>query len=153
MYFGRYPSGSLFNPIGNTDPNNIYSIVAGPATNGSEWVGTYVGWKKRSGVAKNQVFVHNNQNRIDCNHFTILPSGKFFMGGYAHLDNDTNYTQMNYTLFSGKLDVVNDTVIDLNTTIIAPPFFKHGTDTVGEANYSAAVAFNKAGTVGYYVFI
>ncbi len=150
---GRYPTGTLWNPAGNTDPNNVYSIVAGPITNGSGWLGTYLAWKKKSSTAKQQLIIHNNGKRLDRNHFCVLPSGKFFVAGYAHLDDGTNYTQFNHTLVSGTLDPVADTVTGVTTTSIVPPFWKHGADTLGEANYASAIAFNKTGTVGYYAFI
>lgn len=150
---GRYPTGTLWNPAGNTDPNNVYSIVAGPITNGSGWVGTYLAWKKKSSTAKQQLIIHNNDKRLDRNHFCILPSGKFFVAGYAHLDDGTVYTEWKHTLVSGTLDAIADTVTGVTTDIIVPPFWKHGTDTLGEGSYASAIAFNKTGTVGYYAFI
>jgi len=150
----RYPSGALYNPAGNTDLNNLYSISAGPAMDGNTGISaTYVSWKKRSGVAKNYVLNHGNTLRQDRNHFQICDNGKFYLNGYAHLNDGSNYTKWVHTLVSGTLNAVTDTIDNLTTTTINPPFAKFGTDTVGSANYSAAVAFNKSGTVGYYVFI
>jgi hypothetical protein len=150
----RFPSGALFNPMGNTDLNNLYSIVAGPAmVNDTAFGATFIAWKKRSGTAKNLIINHGNRKRMDFNHFQICTNGKFYFNGYAHSKDGNKYTKWEHTLVSGTLNATNDTVENVTTTTLNPPFAKFGTDTVGSANYSAAVAFNKAGTVGYYVFI
>jgi len=153
-YWGRYPSGGLWNPAGNTDPNNVYSIAVGPGLpGGSGWGATYIGWKKMNGTAKNFVDEHANANRLDRNHFTILPSGKMFFTGYAHEDDGTNYTKFHFGLTSATLDATTDTLTEYTYLEVVPPFAKFGTDTIGSGGYSSAIAFNKAGTVGYYVFI
>ena len=150
----RFPSGALFNPMGNTDVNNLYSIVAGPAmVNDTAFGATFIAWKKRSGTAKNFIINHGNSKRLDYNHFQVCTNGKFYFNGYAHSKDGDKYTKWEHTLVSGTLNATNDTVENVTTTTINPPFAKFGTDTVGSANYSAAVAFNKSGTVGYYVFI
>ena len=109
--------------------------------------------KKDRVLQKNYVLNHGNMLRQDRNHFQICDNGKFYLNGYAHVDNGMQYTKWVHTLVSGTLNAATDTIDNLTTTIINPPFAKFGTDTVGSANYSAAVAFNKSGTVGYYVFI
>lgn len=150
---GRYPTGSLYNATGNTDIANLYSICAGPALAPTAFGATYIGWKKNSGVAKNYVINHGNTNRLERNNFQICQDGRFYFNGYAHLDDGTSYTKWNYTLVSGKLNAATDTVENIATTIIVPPYARFGTDTLGSGGYSAAVAFNKAGTVGYYAFL
>ncbi len=152
-YGGRYPSAALFNPAGNTDPNNVYSIVAGPGV-GSAWDGTtYFGWKKASTPAKAMIYNHGNAKRLDRNFFTVLPSGKFIIGSYAHLDDGTYYTKYIHNFLTGTFDYTNDTIVDLTSFEIAPPYYKHGTDTLGIGNYSQGIAFNKDGSIGYIAFI
>lgn len=34
----RYPSGVLYNPAGNTDPNNAFKLFQAPVTSGSGWI-------------------------------------------------------------------------------------------------------------------
>jgi hypothetical protein len=150
---GRYPTAALYNPTGNTDVANLYSICAGPAINGATFGATYIGWKKQSGVAKNYVINHGNADRFDREFFQICQDGRFYFSGLAHTDDGTNYTKLDFHCVSGKLNSVTDTIENLTTTPIVPPFAKLGTDTIGWGNGRAAVAFNKAGTVGYYVFM
>ena len=38
---GRYPSGAIYNPTGNTTPANAKGLVMGPITGGSGWLGNY----------------------------------------------------------------------------------------------------------------
>jgi hypothetical protein len=52
----RYPSGVLYNPAGNTDINNVYSVVAGPATNSAGWSKTYYGSRTYDDQNINQQF-------------------------------------------------------------------------------------------------
>lgn len=151
----RYPSGTLFNPIGNTDPNNVYSIVCGPGLNasGAGFTSTYIGWKKQNAPAKNYIDFHNNAKRLDRYHLNVTPSGKIFFNGYAHVDDGTNYTEWHHTLVSAQLDVATDTLTSYDLTIIEPAFYRATPTSLGEGMSSAALAFNKAGTVGYYVFV
>ena len=39
----RYPSTIIYNPEGNTDPDNMFAIFAAPATDGTNWVSNYFG--------------------------------------------------------------------------------------------------------------
>lgn len=39
----RYPSGAIYNPIGNSDPSKAFSIVCGPYTDNTNWTGYYFG--------------------------------------------------------------------------------------------------------------
>lgn len=151
----RYPSGTLFNPIGNTDINNVYSIVCGPGLNatGAGFASTYIGWKKQNAPAKSFVEFHNNAKRLDRFFLNVTPSGKIFFNGTAHVDDGTNYTEWHHTLISAQLDVTTDTLTSYDVTVIAPPFYVATIGALGEGMSDAGVAFNKAGTVGYYVFI
>lgn len=64
----RYPSGVLYNPTGNTDPDNQYIIVCGPSHDGNPagatWDHTYYGSMKLDGT--NQSVVHT-PNPVDGN--------------------------------------------------------------------------------------
>ena len=167
-YIPRFPSGALYNPVGNTDINNLYTVVAGPAVfsnyknplppGGYETnEGTYIAWKKNdpSAVAKKFLIQHGDTYRADYNSFQICDNGKFYLNGYAH-QSYSGVPSWVHTLVSGTLNATIDDVENVTTTSFTSanlPFYKPTVSSAGLADYSAAVAFNKSGTVGYYVFI
>ncbi len=154
--WGRYPQGAFYNPAGNTDINNLYSLVVGSAVDSvvGTWGATYIGWKKKSGTPKNVLINHGNTDRLDNQSLQVCNDGKFYFCGDANKRNSSDdIIQFNYELISGQIDATNDTVINVTTTVLHPPFARFGTDTVDKTTGSSAVAFNKDGSVGYYVFI
>jgi hypothetical protein len=42
----RYPQGGIYNPLGNTNPNNAYFVGMGPITGGSGWLGDWYASKQ-----------------------------------------------------------------------------------------------------------
>ncbi len=42
----RYPSGAIYNPVGNTIANQAYGVVSGPYTNNTNWTGYYFGSRR-----------------------------------------------------------------------------------------------------------
>jgi hypothetical protein len=46
----RYPNGILYNPTGSTNPNDLYSVVAGPITGGSGWINNFYHSQKLDGT-------------------------------------------------------------------------------------------------------
>ncbi len=50
---GRYPQGGIYNPAGNSNPDNAYVVATGPITTGSGWVGSYYASKSLSLTPKN----------------------------------------------------------------------------------------------------
>lgn len=55
QYLIRYPNGVIYNPPGNTNPDNAYAIVCGPTTSGTGWNGNLFGSIRLDGA-------HNNYN-------------------------------------------------------------------------------------------
>lgn len=45
----RYPNGIIYNPAGNTNPNDAYVLVNGPITDGAGWNFMYFDSKKKDG--------------------------------------------------------------------------------------------------------
>jgi hypothetical protein len=39
--YHRYPSGVFYNPTGNTDPANAFTVASGPRTDGNGWIANY----------------------------------------------------------------------------------------------------------------
>lgn len=164
----RYPSVALFNPSGNTNINDLYTIVAGPAVQStkeeqnplSNSKATYIAWKKRSATSSSQLLIeHNNVNRIDYKNFQICDNGKFYMSGTNHLyhrltpNSPFSIGQLGFTLVSGTLNTTSNSVENVTTSTIDPPYLIHPTTSEDLGANSGEVIFNKSGTVGYFVFI
>jgi hypothetical protein len=60
-HLGRYPTGAIFNPPGNTSPGNAYVFASGPWHPGQDWQGNYFGINKIStgSAAPTSVVVDN----------------------------------------------------------------------------------------------
>lgn len=156
-FMGRFPNGLFFNPTGNTDINNVYSMTAGPIVDlaTSNWLGTYFTWQKHSAAhAKQYVFPYSTVDRVDDRSFQICQDGKFYITGENHENDGTYLTKHHFTILSGTLDYANDTVINFTSTQIDPPLYVPVNDTTrGIGSYRSELAFNKSGTVGYFVLI
>lgn len=86
----RYPSGAIFNPEGNTDPNNAYGVTIGPVTDGAGWIENFYGNLMLDGTVGN-VFYETNDATWSGDelirsgmHTTRDEDGE----GYAHIVSD-----------------------------------------------------------------
>ena len=59
VHFCRYPSGAIFNPPGNTNPNNAFVLSSGPWHPGANWQGNFFGSVHLDGTS-NRVWVQDN---------------------------------------------------------------------------------------------
>jgi hypothetical protein len=157
-YKGRFPNSAFYNPTGNSNINNLYQLAAGMVldANGDDY-GTFVCWQKHGSAAKSYVYPYNNAKRYDFNNFQVCKDGRFHISGEAHEDDGTYLiNHPHFSLLSGTLDVANDTVNSFVSHIIDAPVISY--DDAGTTRYynlwhSSGVAFNKSGTVGYFMTI
>ncbi|MEI6062356.1 MAG: T9SS type A sorting domain-containing protein [Bacteroidota bacterium] len=146
----RYPSGVIYNPAGNTDLNNAYSLVAGPVTNGAGWTNTFMS------------SVQYNGNNLDKDYIPVGTNGELVRQGLtsctdgtAHLCTNVNANDgTNYTVLKGlvKKAVFNTNTLGYDWTeqILAPdPFFL--TAGLPEGTTYANMAWSKDGSVGYFM--
>ena len=84
----------------------------------------------------------------------MCQDGRFYITGDAHENDGTYLTVPHFSIFGGTLDVANDTISNLSSTIITVPvlsFVNSGTTGYYNSYYSSGIAFNKSGTIGYFV--
>ncbi len=162
LYKGRYPNSAFYNPTGNTNINNLYSVVLGPlfSVTSNAPKGTYITWQKQNGVSKTFEYIYAgpDSTRMETNCLQTCQDGRFYIAGDAHEVNDSSYyiNRPHYTILGGTIDAANDTISNLVDTTFTPstmPFFDA---TLGFVRYygtrdESAIAFNKSGTVGYFV--
>jgi hypothetical protein len=91
---------------------------------------------------------------MDYKCFQMCQDGRFYISGDAHENDGTYLTVPHFSIFGGTLDATNDTISNLNSSIITVStltFDDAGTTRYYNAWYSSGIAFNKSGTVGYFV--
>ncbi|HQE78880.1 MAG TPA: hypothetical protein PLV38_07055, partial [Bacteroidales bacterium] len=157
-YLGRYPSGVIYNPSGNTNYENAAIVVTGPMLIGG-WGGDLYGSEFLDGTGiNNQVlpfettlYPHVASDRLTLFNRLFLQShgDKFFVLGDANADNGTNYTRIVYIVNIGQWDATGDSVI-WNRVSVEPDFATTGGLPDGEAY--PALAMDDNGTNGYLVF-
>lgn len=93
----RYPSGVIFNPSGSTSINDLYSVVAGPITNGA-WEYTYFGSRSYTDDNINQQLISSlSDNELFTTGMVVTDNGICSVGreladGTGYLGQWTNLT-------------------------------------------------------------
>ena len=154
----RYPSGALFNPTGNIATTGLYSIVAGPITNGSNWVGNFFASSQLNNTNRNVNIMLNATSGVKPQHFVRIgmqtAGNKVIVTGslYANPDGTTAVSQayrgasVNIGTFDGTSNFTwaNDS--------IKPNFLPDPADGTNQTFSIAQTAWSPDGTVGYVIF-
>jgi hypothetical protein len=91
----RYPSGVIYNPPGNTSPDNLYSVVAGPVTNGTGWTHNYYGSRTKVGGNVNQVYNPTSAvYELIRNGMSITDNGIASIGETTQTNDGSGYTAL-----------------------------------------------------------
>ncbi len=146
---GRYPSGVIYNPTSNTDINNAWAVVAGPALNpsGAGFGFDFFAWKKFNGAtAQKYVNTSGDDGQLCRLNLQVTNNGTFWMTGDAHEDDGTYYTAFHHVLWKGVMASEN---ITWTNTIITPNSLLNGGKPTGRP-YSS-VAFAPDGQIGYFI--
>jgi len=152
---GRYPSGVIYNPTGNTSVNNAYAIAAGPYTPGSGWMGSFHASKRFDGQNGNEYFLD-----VD----TLTASGSFLprswmqsdntgrvrVMGEKNFDNGTNYTSYKTTILTGVFNTGTN-AWDW-TSFDKVPDYLVGTGGLPDGLRTPAMTFSEDGQTGYLVY-
>lgn len=154
----RYPSGSLFNPTGNIATTGLFSVVAGPITNGSNWVGNFFASSQLNNTNNNVTISLNATNGVKPQHFVRIgmqtAGNKVIVTGslYGNPDGTTAVSQayrgasVNIGTFDGTSNFTwaNDS--------IKPNFLPDPADGTAQSFSIAQTAWSPDGTIGYVIF-
>ncbi|MBI5217433.1 MAG: T9SS type A sorting domain-containing protein [Bacteroidia bacterium] len=145
----RYPSGVIYNPTGNTDMNNMYSVFCGPITDGTGWIDNYFGSIKFDGTGIDLKYVAAAADTSELARIG-LSSGN----GYFHVMTpvavsgafDYSYWRFNNGIFNTGSNTVDWTVSSVN------PLFKMRTFSNATVKWQAneLIAYYTDGQHGYY---
>ncbi len=164
----RYPGGALFNPTGNTTIAGAYMVGSGSITGGSGWLGEWVSSRQPSG---NYQGVNAS---LDKNLF--VGNGKSPFGNVGNSVTNCGFLNMDMqqvgqsVIVSGAMwDIAAPT--EVKGTILAkgaysggtftwtadssmiPGFYNSGSGGLMSDGAGARIAFDKAGVIGYALFV
>lgn len=149
---GRYPSGVIFNPSGNSDINNAYAVVGGPAlqVGASGWGFDFFAWKKfNAATAEKYALQHDDDGRL-CRINMQVAGNNIWMTGDAHTDDGTYYTGFNHVGWKGVYDNNNFT---WTPEVMTPNYLLDPSTNNPLGRPYSSYAFNADGTVGYFVHL
>ncbi|MBK8488639.1 MAG: T9SS type A sorting domain-containing protein [Chitinophagales bacterium] len=142
----RYPSGSLWNPAGNTDPMNAYYLAHAPTLTPAtgSWGATLQASMKLDGTDGSEVYFSEGGNSNDYIPFGInsYESGSAWSAN-MNLDGDTHYVY----------EITSDGAggFDWNSTEVASDWYILA-DTTTATTTDYTVVFDHAGVIGYALF-
>jgi len=142
----RYPSGVIHNPVGNTDINNSYAVMAGPATDAAGWISTFKTSVKYDGTNVDVKTDPLATTELLRQGMTATEDGLVHFCGDGYMGDYTSSTLMiRNAEFNGtnafdwtSVDISLDNIIARKTDNTLITFF-------GDAH----MAWNNSGSVGY----
>lgn len=144
---GRYPKGVIYNPSGNTNPDNAYLVYDGPCTNGSAWVAYANGAAQigNPGSASQNVDIFNST----VNFRGLIPDAMVIANGTAWVS-DWTFDGTDYTdtilIRKGTWNPSTNRM-DFTTTKVPFPVT---TDAAGGKLFTTTnIAFSANGQTGY----
>lgn len=146
-YMHRYPQGVIYNPAGNTDINNTFAVMQGPATDAVGWAKTYMASVKYDGSSVDEQLVNIGVNtELLRQGLTATEDGKLHFCGDEYLG---DYTSSNLMTRYGTFNAGNtidwtNVDIDLNDVIT-----RQSDNTLLTFFGDAHMAWNNDGSVGY----
>lgn len=160
---GRFPSGGLYNPLGNTNINNAYMVAHGPCTDGTNWVGVYYASKPittpGTTTPGTDMQFHNAAAPVLKKHHYTVWSNEIIDGGLVRgmgmIINDINgttnvqYGSRGTAMLKGQF---NAGAFVWSVDSFCPPVNVR-TDGSRITNEYGMQAWNDAGTVGYVVIL
>lgn len=142
----RYPSAAIYNPSGNTDPNNAYIAYYAP-TVGATWGDHVSGVRKLNGTGNTESYnqVGTSQNQISRG---MCKGANGSMWAIDAINNGTQVT--GYRVLKGTWNGVNDYTWAVNTTL-SPAFNTAYNGVSNTADFS--MAFDPSGQIGWVVLL
>ncbi len=157
--YGRYPSGVIYNPPGNTDPYEAYSVICGPMladtypASGS-WDGNYFASMKLDSTNGNvqKVFYDDPDVYMTfARRFLTAPDdGTFHVYANAHEDNGMVYTSYEIILNDGVWDADDNTIEWTRWENV--PEYTEDSQGFPNGNPWPGYAWSKDGQIGYLVY-
>ena len=159
-YNARYPSGAIYNPSGNSDPDAAYTVVAGPMITPSTgtWGGAYLASQKFDGSGLDQqytLYTTDTAGGVGLKNdmpyqFLQNRNGKIYVMGNSNEDDGTYYTRFIASLNIGDWDEVNNKVNWTRVNI--DPEFPNTPDSLPAGRGIFGLAMSSTNSEGYAIF-
>lgn len=149
----RYPSGAIYNPAGNTNPDEAFFGVSGPVTLSSQWIGTFFGTGTLAGqnVKYTSINKTGNGDLLLRGGMTIDGQGIGHIAGMQYVGS-SGITEYKAVVFKGEFDAANSTFNWTTQDLV--PGVSQGTDGIYAMSYQMNnVAFSPDGSVGYMMYV
>ena len=143
----RYPSSVIYNPEGNTDPNNMFAIFSAPAVAGTDWSSNYYGSIGLNGLnldinnMDNTPIPYINHMNID---LSVTNSGKVHVASQYLLGTTAAYTFEGWQVLNGVFNPATSKVDWATEVVSVLPV--EGAKVRTDADH---IAFSPDGSVGY----
>lgn len=143
----RYPSTVVYNPAGNTAPENMVAIISGPYTDAGGWKGQFYGSAKLNGQGQNIVYTDNEPN-IYINHLNIGLSvtnqGNVHVASQRLDGTSASYVSNGWEVMNGAYNAETGQVDwDASKVIVKPDLLEDGRID------ASSLVFSPDGSVGY----
>ncbi len=153
-YWLRYPSGVIFNPHSNTNPDNAYALCMGPSIGGSNWDSYYYAYSKLDSTDITFNAYPDNSGifpqyfpRIgfaSCDDSTQHIMGYFDDGAHADGAHNIKYLAMN----NFKYEDAGKGGFQWTTSKVSVPLFNAPTDGI-DVYSGINTAWSQDGSIGY----
>jgi len=153
---GRFPSGVIYNPPGNSILSNCYAVVAGPYTDGAGWKGSYYASKRFDGQNASAYIIDEDEAIVG---YTNLPrswmdidvTGRVRLMGEKNTTNGQQFTGFNTAIYTGTL---NSGLNSWSWTenIFVPPYTV-GTSGSPDGYKTPCMAWSKNGQTAYLIYV
>lgn len=148
----RYPSGVIYNPAGNTNVNDAFSVMAGPYTIGA-WEGNFFASTTFGGAnaIESTIGTTGAGDLLTRNGMTIDNTGSVHMVGLQYVGTSGPTSFLGY-VYKGTFDNANNKFNWTSQTLY--PDIVKGTDGAYYMSYTQInTAWAADGSVGYVYFI
>jgi len=150
---GRYPSGVIYNPSGNTNPDAAFALVGGPYTDGSGWQGNYFASMKFDSTGGSIVQVDESSPDYDnlVRQFMNMDSqGRARLYGEKNTDDGTNYTSYVTAIMTGTFNS-GTSAWEWVESLVVPDYTEY--NSLPQGYRSPGMAWSKDGQTGYLVYV
>ena len=157
-YICRYPSGVIYNEIGNSDPANAHIVVTAPMLtpeSGNSWGGSLFCSQQFDGSDLDQQYTLFTVDMVSGKEIQFPRDylqdrgNNFFVLANDHQDNGTNYTEFNTIICKGEWNSTNNNV-DWAFSLLQPDFALSA--GLPDGSYGAAIVMEENAQTGYIVY-
>ena len=151
----RYPSGVFYNPVGNNDTANAYTLVVGPLNTASVWNKNYFHSGKYDLTGQDHQEFDTDPTLLELirNGLTATDDGKFHVSGLGSTDDGTYYLTVKLFDMNGTWNSTTNKVDWAAKGEITPNVTARTSGGIYIDGAFSQAAWAKDGSVGYMIML